>query len=448
MLRFTLLSIACVFLGVTGCGNDSYPLPAEIDVPIGSFSAGPDLSKPRFEHASVVLPDGRVIVCGGADPKSKSWEAFAELEIFNLSTNQWRDGPTMIQGRFAHQAVVLDDGNMAVFGGKNNAVLVGCAGNTPGGFTGKTPYLCNTEIFNPNPAQEGWSTKPEMDMVYPRIHFSAMSVKQGAKVVVAGGTAQEFPQKYELFDAYTRTWDDISAPQNGIRAFHAGIALPNEDILLIGGSTKSKDEVTPNPLREVDRFNVDAKIWTSAGSINVQRQYHTATSLGDGRVLIAGGAEFGTNVTHSSTEIYDETTNTWSFRTPMHEKRQGHAAALLIGGRRVLVVGGISESDGKPMMLESAEILDLETMTWTKIETPFARRWQPTMHVLPTDGRVLILGGATVSTENINGNETTVITPLRTTTFFTPPCASHFECAPGYRCGVERECIKVDTQSN
>lgn len=436
MARIGFSSIVFVLCGLVGCGNDVFPLSNETGDFFGHFSAGPNLLHARFEHASVVLPDGRVMVTGGADPKSASWEAFAAAEIFNPETNQWSSTPEMTLARFAHQAVVLDDGQVAVMGGQNNASPPGpfsCVGNVDYPLT---PYLCNAELFEPI---QGWSTNVGMDMRHPRVHFTATAVKEASKVVVCGGTAQEIPNSYEMFDAYTGTWDDIPVPTNGVRALHASAALPDEDILLIGGA-----EGDGTAIANVDRFDVATNSWSTAGALNVPRHTHTATSLRDGRILVTGGVAYDSGAILASTEIFDNNTNTWSFGPAMLEKRSGHAAALLIGNRRVLVIGGVNDANGTSTLLENAEILDLDTITWTKIETPLARHWLPTMHVLPTDGRVLILGGATISIENVNGTEKTVITPLATTAFFTPPCASHFECAPGFRCGVSHECVKDD----
>jgi N-acetylneuraminic acid mutarotase len=434
MIRSRLSWMVMGALATVGCGNETFPTLDEPAFTEGSFIAGPNLTETRFEHASVVLHDGRVLVCGGAgNTDDPPWITRSTVEIFDPGMNQWSAGPDMLLARFAHQAVLLEDGDVLIMGGQNNDFPghFACAGNT----SFPTPYICNAEVFDVN---TGWSTSAAMDMTYPRIHFVATPVKQGQNVIVAGGTAQEFPGLYESFDAFTRSWTAISAPANGIRADHADVALPNEDALLIGGAGANGQVIA-----KVDRFDVDTQAWKNAGSIQIPRYHHTATSLGDGRAIITGGTSYGSGATLESTEIYDEKTNTWTFGPPMHEERTGHSATLLIGNRRLLVVGGVSVSDldGKTIMLDSAEILDLETMTWTRMETPLARRWRHTAHLLPTDGRVLLIGGA----ELIDGE----ITSFTSTAIFTPPsCSSHFDCAPAYRCNVNHVCIPDTDQSN
>ena len=64
------------------------------------------------------------------------------------------------------------------------------------------------------------------------------------------------------------------------------------------------------------------------------RQYHTATLLADGRVLVAGD-----NSVTIDAEVYDPATDSWTATGPMIQPRQGHFATLLQDGR-VLVAGG------------------------------------------------------------------------------------------------------------
>ncbi len=75
---------------------------------------------------------------------------------------------------------------------------------------------------------------------------------------------------------------------------------------------------------------------------------------------------------------------------PMSTARHGHAAALLPGGR-VLVVGGFPDKDSNAA-LTSAEIYDPASDTWTTIEGTGAARAWATATPLP-DGRVLLVGG-------------------------------------------------------
>src|SRR5213596_2329889 len=81
---------------------------------------------------------------------------------------------------------------------------------------------------------------------------------------------------------------------------------------------------------------------------------HTATLLGDGRVLIAGGE--GSGAPGSTLEIFNPATSSFSAAGTLVTPRKNHAAVLLSGGR-VMIVGGFDGSH----VLNSTEIFDPAT---------------------------------------------------------------------------------------
>jgi predicted secreted protein len=80
------------------------------------------------------------------------------------------------------------------------------------------------------------------------------------------------------------------------------------------------------------------------------RDFHTATLLTSGEVLVAGGSDFG--VPLAGAELYG-VAGTWSATGSMATVRFGHTATLLPSGT-VLVAGGF----GSNSLLDSAEIYD------------------------------------------------------------------------------------------
>jgi N-acetylneuraminic acid mutarotase len=68
-----------------------------------------------------------------------------------------------------------------------------------------------------------------------------------------------------------------------------------------------------------------------------RRNGHTASVLTNGKVLVAGG--YDTNSSLNSAELYDLSTENWTYTRSMSNQRNGHTASVLINGR-VLVAGG------------------------------------------------------------------------------------------------------------
>src|SRR5260370_21480137 len=92
--------------------------------------------------------------------------------------------------------------------------------------------------------------------------------------------------------------------------------------------------------------------------MTVERRGHTATLLGDGRVLIVGGENGGGPISQS--EIFDPTAGTFSVGGNLNSPRADHSATKLADGR-VLIAGGRSTTGA----INSTEIFDPTTGTFT-----------------------------------------------------------------------------------
>lgn len=130
-----------------------------------------------------------------------------------------------------------------------------------------------------------------------------------------------------------------------------------------------------------------ADVIVSAGTMKSARAAHTATTLPDGRVLVAGGfTDLDDSV--AGAEIYDPTSNTFGATGAMSIPRHSHTATLLADGR-VLLVGGY---DVKGDYLASAELYEPTSGTFTPAGSlNYARADHTAVGLL--DGRVLLMGG-------------------------------------------------------
>jgi hypothetical protein len=125
----------------------------------------------------------------------------------------------------------------------------------------------------------------------------------------------------------------------------------------------------------------------------VPRHDHTATVLGDGRVLLVGGVN--TNGAVASVEIYNPATKSFLPAPDLAVARARHSATLLTNGL-VLVAGGVNGSG----VLNSAEMFDPAAGAFRLAGYLTSPRSSHSAIVL-SDGRVLIAGGDNVGTAEL-----------------------------------------------
>jgi len=126
--------------------------------------------------------------------------------------------------------------------------------------------------------------------------------------------------------------------------------------------------------------------------MSAPRELHSATLLGDGRVLIAGGFVGGVTSV-ASCDLYDPAARRFALAAPMAQSRYGHAACRLADGR-VLITGGTQFPDERT--INAAEVFDPAAGTFAPVGEMLADRSRHTATLLP-DGRVLIAGGNSIA---------------------------------------------------
>ena len=116
--------------------------------------------------------------------------------------------------------------------------------------------------------------------------------------------------------------------------------LPERRVMLIGRVLTAMLVIGMLSLGAPAAASTDS--WSSAGTMAEPRLDATATPLSDGRVLVAGGwkqVQFQVDTPLASASLYEPVANTWSAAASMATSRRCHAAARLDDGR-VLVAGG------------------------------------------------------------------------------------------------------------
>lgn len=178
----------------------------------------------------------------------------------------------------------------------------------------------------------------------------------------------------EIYDPATDSFTSLASTMPTTRVFHTATRLGNGKVLLVGGSTSSADLYDPA-----------AKTFTATGSMSTIRGEHTAALLPNGKVLIAGG--YGLYGALATAEIYDPASGTFTPTGAMTTARADHTATLLAEGT-VLIAGG---TDGTSDLI-TTEIFDPSTGTFTAAgNMTTARRLHAATLLL--NGSVLLTGG-------------------------------------------------------
>jgi hypothetical protein len=234
-----------------------------------------------------------------------------------------------------------------------------------------------------------WSTSTNMSN--PRGMHTATLLKNGKVLVVGGYGGPSWGNTYpELYDPATNTWAYAGSTgggsyQNNMFA-HTATLLSSGEVLVVGGATYSP---CCYGTKGVMLYHPDTNTWSPSPQTYDFRDYHTATLLPNGKVLVAGGNQGGDqNPSYKTTEIYDPATNTWSRAKDMIFARQNHFAILLPSGK--VLVGSGTARDG--WLLTSTELYDPATNTWTQSGDMLNAHLGVTPVLLP-GGQVLIVGG-------------------------------------------------------
>jgi uncharacterized repeat protein (TIGR03803 family) len=163
---------------------------------------------------------------------------------------------------------------------------------------------------------------------------------------------------------------------------HTATSLTNGTVLIAGGIIYNTNGVSADT-NACELYDPASGTSSLTDPMQRSRHSHRSTLLANGQVLITGGGG------DASSEVYDPAGGTWINSASMSDERIVHTATLLPNGQ-VLAAAGYDDNNG--VDLSSAELYDPDTGTWTNTASmPYAA--DTLAAVLLTNGKVLVCGG-------------------------------------------------------
>src|SRR5258706_16411522 len=175
-----------------GAGASPFPSLASAEVydpATGAWTLTGSMHDPRmwaFDDMSAanfmtLLPDGRVLAAGGLNRCNKSGCDIAFLqsaEIYDPASGLWTATGSLAAGRWRHQMMLLSDGRVLVAGGRQSSAVLGSA----------EIYDPATGVFN-----------PAGTLVTARQDFTATLLRNGPMLLAAGQGITGILNAPELF---------------------------------------------------------------------------------------------------------------------------------------------------------------------------------------------------------------------------------------------------------
>ncbi|CAK8578513.1 unnamed protein product [Lathyrus sativus] len=176
-------------------------------------------------------------------------------------------------------------------------------------------------------------------------------------------TTGSTPPSYDItvFDPESMSWDRVDpVPEYplGLPLFCQLISCEGK-LVVMGGWNPASYE----PLTAVFVYDFRTNLWRRGKDMPEKRSFFAAGS-GQGRVFVAGGHDENKNAL-STAWTYDPRSNEWTALAPMSQERD-ECEGVVVGGEFWVVSGYATESQG--MFDESAEVLDIESGQWRKVE--------------------------------------------------------------------------------
>lgn len=223
-------------------------------------------------------------------------------------------------------------------------------------YAGQSRTSTATVSLTADPAQVGqWSQPVDIGVV----GLNSILLRTG-KVLLYGGVITS-GSAARLLDPVTGVVTAV--PNNFTDLFCSGhIGLADGRTLVVGGHDPLNGILGED---DVNLFDPGTQQWSSLPKMGYRRWYPTATTLADGRVLVTSGGTtcLALSCIVDTPEVFNPSTNTWTKLLNAKWPLWYYPFQFLLPDGRILVTG----SSEQPVFTRT---LDIATQTWTTLSPP------------------------------------------------------------------------------
>lgn len=294
-----------------------------------------EMVTPRYRHAATLLKDGRVFLSGGYDQ-------FRSTEIYDPKSGTFGATAALGSNRADHAEILLPDGSVLIAGSgiveiynpeRNTYTGVGILGSRPGQMA--AGYLPDGRIVLASAGVDIYD--PRTGRVNYLGEFQGgggknLILPDGKLAVVTTGSLWIYELRGDVVQPLIRQpfGSDWSNREAGV--------LPDGNILVAGGGADFFTDVATTEAFFYDvRRNRLEKL-----SLGTPRWGFQMSPLSDGRMLLLGGSTSALDILYPATQAWDPSTKRFSTVGPPAPALWGSATKL--GDGRLLLAGGLKQT--------------------------------------------------------------------------------------------------------
>ena len=310
--------------------------------------------EPRFGHTATLLPNGKVLIAAGM---ARNGVIQPTAELYDPHTGKFVSAGKMQSPRgWGATATLLRSGKVLLAGGGS------------GSWCDASCYLASAELYDPSAG----TFTPVGSMTARRAGANAILLQNGDVLIVGGDAASggEHVASAELYHPSTGTFSVTGSMHS--EGASVLVLLKSGKVFAVNDSGG-------------ELYDPSTGRFTVAGNFRIAREKYGAAVLPDGRLLIAGGQIGGAwGPKSSATNIYDPASGAFTPGPEMSFTRFKLKKAIVpLGDGRILIAGGA----------EQPEIYDTASNSFHSATGSRLDSYYFSTATRLSNGEVLIVGG-------------------------------------------------------